>query len=221
MTSMLKLAAARHQNHPKVSRCVRSLKRARGFTLIEMLVTIALTVLVMGALSMLIVYFYRTNSYTLGQSIASEQARRGVEDAMRHLREASYGSDGSYPIGSASTSTIVFYANVTTAPEIGRITYELVGGTLYRGVAEPSGNPPSYVGATYATSTIATSIVNGTSTPIFTYYDASGAVLSSPINVSKISSVRTTLQIDVNVNRAPTTYTLYAGATLRNLKAQL
>ena len=197
------------------------MRLSSGFTLIEMLVTIALTVLVMGALSMLIVYFYRTNSYTLEQSVASQQARRGVEDAMRHLREASYGSDGSYPIGAAGTSTLVFYANVATMPEIGRITYELVGGTLYRGVAEPSGNPPSYVGAPYATSTIATSIVNGTSTPIFTYYDASGAALSDPINVSKISSVRTTLQIDVNVNRAPTTYTLYAGATLRNLKAQL
>ena len=50
----------------------------RGFTLIEMMVVIAVTVLVMGALSMLIVYFYKTNAFTLQQSIASEQGRRGV-----------------------------------------------------------------------------------------------------------------------------------------------
>ena len=193
----------------------------RGFTLIEMMVVIAVTVLVMGALSMLIVYFYKTNAFTLQQSIASEQGRRGVEDAMRYLREASYGSDGSYPIGSAGTSTIIFYANVNSSPEIERVTYELVGGTLYRAVAEPAGSPPTYAGAVSATSTIATSVVNGTSTPVFTFYDANGAELAPPINVSKIASVETTLQIDVNVNRAPVTYTISAGATLRNLKAQL
>lgn len=195
--------------------------RYRGFTFIEMMVVIAATVLVMGVLSMLIVYFYKTNAFTLQQAIASQQARQGVEDAMRHLREASYGSDGSYPIGTAGTSTIVFYANVNSSPDIERVTYSLVSGTLYRGITEPAGSPPTYTGAASATSTIATSIVNSTSSPVFTYFDANGNELTAPINVSKIASVRTTLLINVNVNRAPVTYTLYAGATLRNLKAQL
>ena len=193
----------------------------RAFTLIETIVVVAVTALVMVTLGTMIQYFYRTNEYTLEQSIASGQARQGVESAMTYLREASYGSDGSYPVASAATSTIVFYANVNSSPAIERVTYELIGGTLYQGVAEPNGNPPSYAGATSATTTIATSVVNGTSTPVFTYYDASGAALPLPIDVAKIASVKTTLVIDVNVNRAPIAFTLSASATLRNLKEQL
>lgn len=193
----------------------------RAFTLIETIVVVAVTALVMVTLGMLIQYFYRTNEYTLEQSIASGQARQGVESAMTYLREASYGSDGSYPIASAGTSTLVFYANVNASPAIERVTYELINGALYEGIAEPAGNPPSYAGASSATTTIATSVVNGTSTPIFSYYDANGAMLPVPVDVAQIASVKTTLIIDVNVNRAPLPFTLSAGATLRNLKEQL
>ena len=193
----------------------------RAFTLIETIVVVAVTALVMVTLGMMIQYFYRTNEYTLEQSIASGQARQGVESAMTYLREASYGSDGSYPIASAATSTVVFYANVNSSPAIERITYELVGNTLYQAVAEPNGNPPSYANATSATTTIATSVVNGTSTPVFSYYDAAGALLPTPVNIAQVASVKTTLVIDVNVNRAPVAFTLSAAATLRNLKEQL
>ena len=79
----------------------------------------------------------------------SEQARSGVEDAMKYLREASYGSDGSYPIASVATSSITFYANVNNDTFIEQVTYLLQNGTFYRVVGEPSGNPPTYADETY------------------------------------------------------------------------
>ena len=193
----------------------------RGFTLVETVVVIALTVLITLTLGSLIVYFYKTNAYALGQSTAVGQARHGVEDAMVHLREASYGSDGSYPIESVATSSIVFYANINNNFFVERVTYSLKNGTFYRTVGEPSGNPPSYVSQTIATTTIATSVVNATSTPVFRYFDSTGAELTPPINISQIASIRTTVVIDVNVNRAPVAFTLSGGATLRNLQSQL
>jgi hypothetical protein len=45
--------------------------------------------------------FIKRTPIRLSNRVQVEQARRGVEDAMRYLREASYGSDGSYPIGNA------------------------------------------------------------------------------------------------------------------------
>ena len=193
-------------------------KKGAGFTLIETIVVVAITALVFVTIGQLISYFYKTNSYALEQSTAVGQARKGVEDAMLYLREASYGSDGSYPIKSVATSSITFYANTNGDAVIERVTYVLINKVLYRAIAIPTGNPPSYNSVTVSTSTIATQVTNSTSTPVFRYFDKNGAELSAPIDISDISSVKTTVVIDVNINRAPVAFTLSGGATLRNLK---
>ncbi len=193
----------------------------RAFTLIETVVVIGVTALIAVTLGTLLAYFYKTNAYTLEQSTAVAQARRGIEDAMRYVREASYGNDGSYPVANAGTSTITFYANINSDPAIEQVTYTLQNGTLYRVVAEPAGVMPSYAGATLATTTVATSVVNDPLTPVFRYFDNTGTELSAPVDVSKIASVETTVVIDTDVNRAPVSFTLSGGATLRNLKIQL
>lgn len=195
-------------------------KTRLGFTLVETVVVIALTALISITLGVLLAYFYKTDTYTLQQSVQVEQARRGVESAMQYLREASYGSDGSYPIGNAGTSTITFYSNVDTDSSIERVTYKVVNGIFYQIVTQPAGNPPAYTGAV-STSTLTTPIVNAPSTPIFRYFDNTGAELLPPINVGAIASVRTTLVVDADVNRAPVSFTLSGAATLRNLRDQL
>ena len=192
----------------------------RAFTLIETIVVIAVTALISVTLGTLLAYFYKTNTYALEQSVAVAQARRGVEDAMRYIREASYGGDGSYPVANAATSSITFYASTDTNTSINQITYTLQQGTLYRVIATPTGSPPSYIGASLATTTIATNIVNGTSTPIFRYFDNTGTELSAPVDIAHIASVETTVVIDVNINRAPVSFTLSGGATLRNVRDQ-
>lgn len=192
----------------------------RALTLVETIVIIGITTMVVMALTSLIVFFYRTNDYTLEESAAVWQARNGVESAMTYLREASYASDGSYPIARVATSSITFYANIDTDSRIEQLTYSLINKTLYLAVGEPSGNPLSYVGMSISTSTIATSVINGTSTPAFRYFDNTGTELTAPVNVGKIASIRSTLVVDVNINRAPVSFTLTSGATLRNLGNQ-
>ena len=198
----------------------RKQKTEMGFTLIETIVIISITALIFVTLGVLISYFYKTNAYALEQSTAIGQARRGVEDAMLYLREASYGNDGAYPIKNVATSSVTFYANTNNDNIIERVTYILINKILYRTIATPTGNPPSYAGATIATSTIATPVTNNESTPVFRYFDKNGAELYAPVDISKISSIRTTVVVDVNVNRAPVAFTLSGGATLRNLKDQ-
>jgi prepilin-type N-terminal cleavage/methylation domain-containing protein len=190
----------------------------RGFTLLETVVVIALIALVGGSLSGMINYFYRTNDYVLQQQQAVQSARQGLNTAMNNLREASYGDDGSYPIASAASSSVTFYADLNNSGDIEQVRYYLLNGTLYRGVTYAAGSPPSYAGQPQSTSTIATFVVqNGSTSPIFQYYDSTGTLLTSPINVSLVQSITTTLNIDVDVNRTPGTYTLLGGATLRNL----
>ena len=99
------------RHSPRVSRNMPQ-GALEGFTLVEAIVVIAITALIMGVLTYLIQYFYKTNNYALQEAIAVGEARHGIDDAMRYLREAAYGSDGSYPIKSAATSSVVFFANV-------------------------------------------------------------------------------------------------------------
>ena len=152
----------------------------RAFTLIETLTVIAITALISVTLGVLLVYFYKTNTYTLEQSIAVGQARRGVENSMRDLREASYGNDGSYPIANAATSSITFYANVDTDSVIEKVTYTLQEGSFYRVVVKPIGNPLTYTNGTTSTSTVATLVVN---TSIFRYFDNTSVELPAPVNI--------------------------------------
>jgi prepilin-type N-terminal cleavage/methylation domain-containing protein len=189
--------------------------RARGFTLIEMLVIIAITSVVMLALTFLIQYFYKTNAYTLEQTQAVNSARLSVETAVHDLREASYGADGSYPIANAGTSTVTFYGSIKGTTAVEKVRYYLSGSTLYRGTTEPSG--ASYAGQPETTTLVIDNIRNDAATALFSYYDADGNQLSAPVNVAQISSVRIYVLTDVNPNRAPDVYTLVGSATLRNL----
>jgi hypothetical protein len=167
----------------------------------------------------MIQYFYQKNAYLLEQTDALDNARRTMLDAVRTLREASYGDDGSYPIATAGTSTITFFADLDNDGSVEKIRYYLVNSTLYRGVTNSAGSPPVYTGQTEAITTVAASVRNTKFTPLFTYYDSSGAALSTTsTNISQISAVTISAWIDINPNRAPNVFNLSETATLRNLR---
>lgn len=190
----------------------------RGMTLAELLVTIAILSVVTTAIMGLIQSFYKDNAYLLEETSALASARKGVSDASRYVREASYGDDGAYPIAVAGTSTLTFYSDTDQDSLVERVQYSLIDGTLYRSITNATGSPPVYPAAAAATSTIATDVRNTSATPIFSYYDASGTQLSttSPSLVS-ITSVQVHLLVDLNPNRAPNVFELTQSSTLRNL----
>lgn len=190
----------------------------RGFTLIEMIITISVTAIVMTSLVFVVIYFYRTNAYVLEQATAVETAHTGVLDVMHYLREATYGADGSYPITNANASSVSFYVDMKGDGVIDQVRLYLSGTTLYEGVTAPAGNPPTYASQPETISTIATYVHNSALTPIFRYYDSYGGLLASPVRLSDIASVNTTVTVNINPLRAPNDFTLSIGATLRNLR---
>ena len=80
------------------------LRQRRGFTFVEMLITIAVFTVVMIAIVGSVLLFYRANSVALEQSYQVESARRGVELMVRDLREAAYADDGSFPLSSIEST---------------------------------------------------------------------------------------------------------------------
>ncbi len=189
----------------------------RGFTLLETLVVIAIVSIVTLILGFMIQYIYRGNDYVLQEGTAVENAQIGLTNAIQDLREASYGDDGSYPIANIGTSSVTFYADYNNTGDVEMLQYYLLGNTLYRSITTATGTPPSYAGQPAATTTIATYVQNSPSTPIFQYYNASDTAVTSSSSIYSITTITTTLDIDVNPTRAPSAYTLTGSATLRNL----
>lgn len=189
----------------------------RAFTLSETLVVIAILgvagITLMGALT----DFYRQNTYLFESTSALENARRALLTALENVREASYGEDGAYPIVVAATSTITFHADIDSDVGMERVRLYVANGTFYRGVTNAAGNPPSYTGQPETTSTVIAYVSNATSTPVFRYYDASGAELALPIVIGEVSQVEVRVDTDINPNRAPEIFTLFGRSTLRNM----
>ena len=97
----------------------------KGFTLIETLVAIAVFALAMGAVSGLIVSLYRTQSFALQQSQAVNEARKGIEQMIKEIREANKGDDGAYIIEKAENYEFIFYSDIDKDEEVERVRYFL------------------------------------------------------------------------------------------------
>lgn len=190
----------------------------RGFTLIEALMVIAVTSIVGLALFSMITFFYRSNAFLLEATSAVDSASRGLNESLATMREATYGEDGSYPVTAAATSSITFYADIDLDASVERVRIYRSGETLFEGRTEPGGNPPSYTGQPETTRTLANWVKNATSTPIFRYYNESGAELTGTIDYGEVRAVRVRLDVDINPLRAPNILVLEGAATLRNLR---
>ena len=103
----------------------------QGFTLIETLVAIVVFTLIMGALFGSILMLYRTHGYTWQQSIAIEEAKRGIETMVKEIRAARTGEDGSYPIEKAEDKEFIFYSDIDGDGKAERVRYFL--GTVNSG----------------------------------------------------------------------------------------
>ena len=192
----------------------------RGFTLVETVVTIALLGGILVALSTVIVFFYRTNANVLEQSGAIASARSGIEAAMKDLREATIGEDGSFPIAAAGPNTLTFYADVDQDASVERIRYNLIDDVLYRYTLQATGNPPGYTEAE-TVEIVSDHVRNDVfGTDVFSYFDSNGTQLGSNPSPLDIAFVTATIVVNINPTRAPEEFTLTSSATLRNLRIE-
>lgn len=209
----------------RIKKQTNSLKKQKGFTLVEIMVAIFIFVMIMLALSTFQrdIFFFGSN---LQSNLSAQiEARRVLKTFVSEMRGASPSSLGSYPIESVASSSIVFFSDLDNDNIKERIRYYLDGDKIKRGVIKPSLNPVSYSGSEN-TSTVVRDVVNGALTPVFEYYSGgyistSTAPLSDPIDIAQIRYVKFHVEIDSDPNRSPEPVISETGVTLRNLKDNL
>ncbi|PIR96030.1 MAG: hypothetical protein COT92_03265 [Candidatus Doudnabacteria bacterium CG10_big_fil_rev_8_21_14_0_10_42_18] len=202
-------------------------KNQEGFTLPEMAVALfGFSLIIVGLVALFSNIF--SISFRQGTLLeGSDQARKLAFGIVGELRNAETSSTGSYSLGAAGENEIIFYSNIDADSEIERLRYFASGGKLYRGVINPSGSPLAYNLSNESVSTALNGLANGSTTPVFYFYDGdydgiSGTPLTAPINLTRVKFVSVQLQIKNEAGvENQNFYTVTASGAIRNLKENL
>lgn len=202
-------------------------RTSSGMTLIEMLVTIFIYGLLIVAIINIIILMFSQANIRNAALTSTDQVRWTGIQLTNEIRDAQSGNDGSYAIGEASSTEIIFYSSFhsPSTTTVQRIRYFLSNQTLYKGTITPTGNPLSYVLSNEKVKPVIIGVMN-TSTPVFQYYDGTYAGTSSPltqpVNITSIAFVEFKVQaLQKEKQTATTTYLFDAGAAVRTLKNNL
>jgi len=99
------------------------MKKDKGFTLIETIVTISVFTMAIIAATALLLLIYRTHSYTWEEISAISEARRGIDTMIKEIREAREGANGFYAIEKADDKEFIFYSDIDNDGKPERVRY--------------------------------------------------------------------------------------------------
>ncbi len=202
----------------------KSQYNTEGFTLVETLIAVAVFIMIIYTVASLQTNILTYDKYASDVISSAQDARTILRNIVQELRSSKTGSNGSYPIAQAATSTVIFFSDIDVDGLQDQIRYFISGTDLKKGVIKPTGSPLGYDGSETIT-TLAYNIKNGTSTALFEYFDSSyngtSSPLSQPVSVNAIRLVRVNLLIDADPRRSPIPRLYTSDATLRNLKDNL
>jgi prepilin-type N-terminal cleavage/methylation domain-containing protein len=194
-----------------------------GFTLIEIIVVVAITALLGVAVSTFFIDTFSLQRIISGNLSASGDARRALKTMTAEIRTASPSSLGTYALSDAATSTFTFYSNIDDDAVKERVRYFIDAGDLKKAVLKPTGNPLAYDGAE-AMSTLVHDIQNGTSS-LFLYYDETYTGTTTPLaagfDITDVRLVRIDIGIDSDPNKPPSARWYTTQVSFRNLKDNL
>ncbi len=200
------------------------MRTARGFTLIELIITATIFAMVAVLLGTLTSAGLRTWNQNRAQADAQENARTALAQVSKLIREATSADNGSYAIAAASNQSLTFFGDWDNNGSHDQIHLFLQGTQLKLGVIAPTGAPATYPAGNEVVRVLTNNVQNG-ATAVFSYYDenftGSQAALIAPVNIPAIRIVHLKLIIDADTAQAPSALTLETSVSFRNLKDNL
>jgi type II secretory pathway component PulJ len=195
-----------------------------GFTLVEMVVVIAINTLLMLVITGSIVQFYKSHDTVSAQVYEIDSARRGVVTWVRDARELTFAANGAFPLVTVLPNKFGFYSDVDRDNNVEYVEYQLTGTTLYKRIYNPTGYPASYNFTTPSETNILSIYVQNLTQnqATFKYYNDSGVELaSSTAMISDIRYIEMRIIVNIDPVNHPGEFMLHGSATPRNLKDNL
>lgn len=198
--------------------------KQKGFSLVEILIVVAILGLISVVLATFQVDIWRQNSFLTNSIQAEQDARIALKRLVAELRQAAPSDTGAFAIALADKDKLTFYSDIDGDGLHERLRYFLATSTLKRGLLKPTGSPLTYLDANEQVSNFVPNLVNSNSI-IFTYFDKNYAgtstALTLPINLPNVRLVKVQFSIEADPNRAPVTTTYESQVAIRSLKDNL
>lgn len=193
-----------------------------GFTLTETLIALAIFTALALVTTLYQKNIFSFNSYIQSSLTAQIEGRRAVTKMVSEMREMSPSSLGAYPIAAAATSSLTFFSDIDADSVKEQIRYYVQGTSVMKSVINPTGNPLVYNSGSAVITTVVSNVSNGTSTPLFQYYDTSYAgtttPLSIPVNIAAVKLVKINIILPIRSSSNNSSLTITSQVTPRNLK---
>lgn len=187
----------------------------KGFTLLELLVTLSIFLIILAAVY--VMYVVNQTTYTRGENKVEVQqnARVSLEMMAREIRMAGYdpslaipGQTSQTAIQDATANTLTVIADVTGDNVSDRVAYRLQGNQLIREIS-------SWVAGAWTPTTPTSSVLaDSVSALSFTYYDGSNTVTATLANIRRVTLQVTTQQTAAGMTER---FPLTMDVRLRNL----
>jgi prepilin-type N-terminal cleavage/methylation domain-containing protein len=161
-------------------------KRDGGFTVVELLVVLAILGVVFAVFSMVLSTSVRDSGEVREDAVLQGEVRAAVDRLAQDLRQA-YTGDTTSPIETMTATQLTFLSPDRATPlHNRRISYRLQSGTLERAMATSTntGGPPWTIPALGSYQAQVSSVRNST---VFTYFDVTGAATTAATNVASIT----------------------------------
>lgn len=202
------------------------MKNLKGYTLIELLMTIALTAIVISLSVFILTYYLRNYTFSFTQQQIVNEGQTTFMQLIRNIREIRTGENGSWPIIDAQDTSFTFYSDVTNDGRADRVRFYVENNQLKRGIIEPTLPPVTYPIINEKISVVADHIDTSLG-PIFTYYNNNwpNDTINNPLPVDQrlystsFVNIKIYILIDSNDKSAP--YEISSGVMLKNLKTNL
>ncbi|HRY36733.1 MAG TPA: hypothetical protein P5230_02535 [Candidatus Magasanikbacteria bacterium] len=196
----------------------------KGLTLLELLFAFSIFLAVIFGVFTLYSISSKADKNVWESSFVQSLTSKAIQTFVDEIRTTNYSTVGGYPLALASTTEIIFYANIDSDSLMERVRYFVDGDTFKKGITKPTGT----LLYEYSTSTEEVSeIVYNLQTPVgtvFTYYDENynGATVTSsmsyPIFLPEIRVVGISLRVKQNSLSGSSIFEIQSKAQLRNLK---
>lgn len=194
----------------------------RAFSLVEVMIAISIFTIAMSGFTLLLVNTLGSYKFNmeLGQDVLV--ASQGIGKMEEYIRGAQQGDNGSYPVVSANDNDLVVYVDYDNDGRAERLHFYKSGTDILMGVRESSDTMPrTYASGDAQTLTLAKSVINDASTPVFTYYNQNYptdiAAITTPAPTSDVRLIKLHLLININPYHVPDNVQLETFVNLRNL----
>lgn len=194
-----------------------------GMTLVETVVAIAIYVVLTLTITNSITNLYQTNSYAIAQADEIDNARRGMTQFNRDVKEMTTAEDGNFPIAVIAENRLGYFSDTDQDSNVEYIEYILDGTTLTKYSYNPTGTPASYNYGTPDKAEVLSLYVQNINqaTSTFYYFDNAGTQLASTSPLIDVRYIRAQIIVNIDPLRSPGGFMLRSSIAPRNLKDNL